>query len=213
MKTAIARSALLLFILAAAIAAPASAINLVTNPSFAGNTSGWVTDGSTTFDAANDATGLPGSGSARNSFAASGASTLLAIHQCIAAGPGNYTLGGKVLVPNGQAVTGSGLITVSFFSGPDCATGFLNFASLSSSTTGSFQTLSGPITAPAGTAHIWITGQNNAGAAGTHVVNFDDFVLDNGVGQPVNVPALGQLGLLALIAALAAAMRFVSRRR
>jgi hypothetical protein len=209
MRVVVVRPALL-FVLAAAIASPIFAVNLVTNPSFAGDTTGWVTAGSTTFDAANDATGTPGSGSAKSTFVASGSSTLLSLSQCIAAGPGSYTLGGKVLIPSGQPVGGSGLITVSFFSGPDCITGFLSFASLSTSTTGSFQTLSGPIVAPAGTAHIWITGQNNASAAGTHIVNFDDFVLDNGVS--LAVPALGRFGLLALMAALAAIALFILRR-
>lgn len=206
--------AVLMLVVAAAVASPTFAVNLVTNPSFAGNTNGWVA-GSTTYDAANDATGTPGSGSARSAFAASGASTLLSIHQCIATGPGSYTLGGKVLIPNGQSVTGTGIITVSYFSGPDCLTGFLSADQLSTATTGSFVTLSGPITAPAGTAHIWITGQNAANAAGTHVVNFDDFVLDNGLaanGTTV-VPTLGPLGLLALIAGLTAAGLLILRRR
>lgn len=201
--------------LALAFAAPASAYNIVTNPSFAGNMTGWTADPSTTYDAANDATGLPGSGSARNSFAASGASTLLSIHQCIAAGPGAYTFGGRVLIPSGQAIAGSGMITVSYFSGPDCLTGYIGFNLLSTSTTGSFQTLSGPITAPAGTAHIWITGQNSASAAGTHIVNFDDFVLDNGLAAPSTmfpVPALGGLGLW-LLSGLLALMGVVARRR
>ena len=203
-----ARLFVLLVILVAA--SPLFAINLLTNPSFAGNTAGWVTDVSTTFDAANDATGLPGSGSAQNTFVASAGSTLLALHQCVAAGPGNYTLGGKILIPNGQAVGGSGLVTVSFFSGADCVTGFISFTSLSSSTTGSFVTLSGPITAPAGTAHIWVTGQNSANAAGTHVVNFDDFVLDDGVAAAV--PTLGPLGFLALFAVLVGIGLLVLRR-
>lgn len=204
MITLIVRS-VFLFALAVAVASPALAVNLVTNPSFAGNTSGWTADPSTTYDAVNDATGVPGSGSAMSTFAAGGASTLLSLSECIATGPGNYTLGGKVLIPNGQPVGGSGIITLSFFSGPDCITGFLSFTSLSTSTTGSFQTLSGPVTAPAGTAHIWITGQNSATGAGTHIVNFDDFVLDNGitpVGAPI--PALGEAALLALTAVFVA---------
>lgn len=191
----------------------ASAANVVTNPSFAGNTAGWNTS-STTYDAANDATGVPGSGSAMNTFVAAGPSTLLAIDQCIVAGPGNYTLGGKVFIPNGQAVGGSGFVTVSYFSGPNCTTGFISFASLSTSTTGSFQTLSGPITAPAGTTHIWITGQNSANGAGTHVVHFDDFVLDNGLGGAVaqSIPTVGPLAMLALAAALGVIGVFVLRR-
>ena len=142
----------LLLILATAVASPMAAVNLVTNPSFAGSTNGWVVNpSSTTYDSFIDAIGAPGSGSARSAF--------------VAAGPGTYTLGGKVLIPNGQAVGGSGDITVSTFSGGDCLTGFLTFSRLTTSTTGSFQTLSGPVTAPAGTAHIWITGQNAASGA------------------------------------------------
>lgn len=212
MNTRIACSALLL--LGGTVFAPtALATNLVVNPSFAGNTNGWAADASTTYDGATDATGVPGSGSARSAFAASGSSTLLALSQCIAAGPGNYTLGGKVLIPNGQAVGGAGVVTVSYFSGPDCSTGFLNFSQINTAITGAFQTLSSPITAPSGTAHIWITGQNQANAAGTHVVNFDDFVLDDGaVPAVVSTPALGWVALLALIAALAAMSAFVLRR-
>ncbi len=192
-------------ILVLALVAPASAYNLVNNPSFAGNTNGWSVAGNVTFDASNDATGAPGSGSAQSAFVAGGASTQLALSQCIVTGPGGYTLGGKVLIPNGQAVGGQGLVTVSFFSAPGCSTGLLGSSFLSTATTGSFQTLSGPITAPAGTVAIWITGQNNAAAAGTHVVNFDDFVLDNGQPPPppvVPAPTTGWLALMALAAML-----------
>jgi len=209
MRSLLLRSSLLV-LLTAAVASPAFAINLVNNPSFAGSTAGWSVAGNVTYDSANDATGTPGSGSAKSTFAASGSSTQLALSQCIATGPGSYTLGGKVLIPSGQAVGGFGLVTVSYFSAPGCTTGLLGFDSLSTATTGSFQTLSGPITAPAGTVAIWITGQNSATAAGTHVVNYDDFVLDNGISPAV--PMLGPFGLLALFAAIAAIGYFALRR-
>lgn len=204
-----------LWLLVAAFAPSAFAVNLAVNPSFAGNLNGWVASSDVTYDSANDATGVPGSGSAQSAYAAAGSSTELAIYQCIAAGPGTYTLGGKVLIPNGQAVAGSGIILVSFFSGSDCSTGYLNSSTLSTSTTGSFQTLSGPVTAPATTTHIWITGQNSATAAGTHVVNFDDFVLDNGaapLGPPAPTPALGWLALLALVLAFSAMGTVILKR-
>ncbi len=194
-----------------AVTAPAWAVNVVTNPSFAGNLAGWNAAGTTVFDAVNDATGLPGSGSARSSFAAGGASTLLALDQCIAAGPGNYTLGGKVFIPAGQPVGGSGIILVSYFSGGSCVAVLLGSDTLSTSTVGSFQTLSGPIVAPAGTTNIWITGQNMAAGAGLHIVNFDDFVLDNGL-APAQVPTLGGLEMI-LLAALAAAAGAATLRR
>ncbi len=204
MNTLVVRTASFL-ILVFAMVSPASAYNLVNNPTFDGSTSGWTVSSNVTYDPTNDAANYPGSGSAQSAYAAASASTQLALFECLAAGPGSYTLGGKVLIPNGQAVGGAGLITVTFFSVPTCTSGALGFSSLSTSTTGSFQTLSGPVTAPAGTVAIFITGQNNAAAAGTHVVNFDDFVLDNGQPAPPLVPApapaLGWLALLALLGA------------
>jgi hypothetical protein len=194
------------------VASPMFAVNLVNNPGFAGNTTGWNLNPSTTFDASNDATGVPGSGSARLPFlVAGGSSTTVAVDQCISTGPGTYTLGGKILIPNGQSVGGTGIITVSFFSSGNCSTGLLFFDSLSTSTTGSFQTLSKTTTAPAGTTNAWVTGQNSAIGAGTHTVNYDDFVLDNGVSP--NVPALGRFGLLAMMISLAGLALVALRQR
>jgi hypothetical protein len=209
MLRSLVRPALLVLVIAA-LASPAFAVNLVTNPGFAGNLNGWSASGSTVYDGANDATGGGGSGSAKNTFVASGISTTLAISQCIAAGPGSYTLGGKVLIPNGQPVSGSGDVTVSFFSAPGCTTGLLGFDSTTTSTTGSFQTLSKPVTAPAGTVAIWITGQNGAFAAGTHIVNFDDFVLDNGAAPPI--PVLDPRALIVLVAVIATIGALAVRR-
>ena len=209
MSHALVRSSLLV-VLIAALASPAFAFNLVTNPHFGGTLIPWSVAGNVTYDSANDATGLPGSGSAKSTFVAGGASTQLALSECIATGPGSYTLGGKVLIPNGQAVGGTGLITVSYFSNPGCTTGLLGSDFLSTGTTGSFQTLSGPITAPAGTVAIWITGQNNAAAAGTHIVNWDDFVLDNGQAPPI--PVLGEWELLLLVVMIGAIGALALRR-
>jgi hypothetical protein len=197
------------------LASPMFAFNLVTNPSFNGNLTGWNLNPSTTFDSSNDATGMPGSGSARLAFAAGGASTTVAVDQCITTGPGTYTLGGKVLIPNGQSVGGSGIITVSFFSGGNCTTGLLFFDSLSTSATGSFVTLSKSTTAPAGTTNAWVTGQNSAAGAGTHTVNYDDFVFDNGLAPivPGGAPTLGPFGLLVTTIALAGLALVALRQR
>jgi hypothetical protein len=200
------------FLLVVTAAMPGFAVNLAVNPSFAGDTTGWVIGGAVVFDPAVDSTGVVGSGSAKSTFVAVAPSTGLAIHQCIAIGPGTYTFGGKVFVPSGQPVSGAGLITVSWFSGPDCVTGFLSANSVSSGVTGSFQTLSsGPIVAPAGAAHAWLTGQNNASGAGTHIFNFDDFVFDNGL-APVATPTLGPLALFAMGVVLAGIALVALRR-
>ncbi|HXA17798.1 MAG TPA: hypothetical protein VN380_12450 [Thermoanaerobaculia bacterium] len=71
--------------------------------------------------------------------------------------------------------------------------------------------LSKSTTAPPGTTNGWITGQNSATGAGTHTVNYDDFVLDNGVSP--NVPALGRFCLLATMIALAGMVLVALRQR
>src|SRR6266513_1337607 len=95
--------------------------NIVSNPSFNGSLAGWLLGTGTTFDATADATGVPGSGSARS--ATSFAGNTIAITQCIAAVPGNYTLSGKILIPGGQTTAGSGRVGVTWFGGSDCSSG------------------------------------------------------------------------------------------
>jgi hypothetical protein len=212
----------LLFILAGSIASPAVAVNLVVNPSFAGDTTGWELGRAVAF-APVDATGVAGSGSAVSSLFNFDIlpTTELAISQCITTGPGNYTFGGKVLLPLDSPVFQLagvfGIIHASYFSGADCSTGFLGGASVGTGVRGSFQTLSAPITAPAGTTHIQITGINSVNRPGRHYVIFDDLVLDKGEPDipalgPSDIPALGPFGYLALIVALAAMGIFVLRR-
>jgi hypothetical protein len=207
------RLPLLLFLLAGSIAPRVIAVNLVVNPSFAGNMSGWTIQ-SASFDGAIDATGVPGSGSARvMTFVTTTPFIFTALSQCIAAGPGSYTLGGKILVRNqcGGACAHDGSIEVSYFSGTDCTTGLIGFGgAVAAGATGSFQTLSKSIVAPAGTTHILIKGDvDELFGSGRLTVYFDDFVLDNGASD---IPAIELSGLLALILAVAAIGTFVLRR-
>jgi len=165
-----------------------------------------------TYDPANDATGIPGSGSAKLTFTLpSGAGSVGGFNQCIVTGPGQYTLGAKVLIPNGQPPV-AGTVFAVYFSTNNCTTGFLGQSFLKTSTTGSFQTLSGLATAPAGTASVQIIAGFQA-TPGTYTVNYDDFVFDN---SPLSVtaPALGRIGLILLIAAFAAmGLLFSTKRR
>ena len=208
----------LFLLIATAIAPPIFAANLVANPSFAQDLSGWFTL-YTSFDAADNAPDSVG-GSARStvvsstvSFPPGGAETTLALSQCISTGEGTYVFGGKVLIPSGQTKDGSGSIVLTFYSGPDCVTGVLGTTSMITSTTGSWETLSDQHIAPGGTTHIGITARNNvpldSTPPGRHVVIFDDFFLDN-VGPAV--PALGPFGLLALFATIATIGLFALQR-
>jgi hypothetical protein len=214
----VARLPLLLFLLAGSIAPRVIAVNLVVNPSFAGNMSGWTIPPGTIFDGARDATGVPGSGSARVStefidfapFGRSGPS------QCIAAGPGSYTLGGKIDAGcQGGCGNSGGAIEVLYFSGTDCTTALIGSdGGVRASTPAYFQALSKTIIAPAGTTHILITAKV-FGLSGFRVGlgifsgNFDDFVLDK---DAEIIPAIEPSGLLALILAVAAIGTFVLRR-
>jgi len=192
--------------------APASAQNLVTNPGFDGDLSGWST-GAATFDGTLDDTGTAGSGSARHMFinAGPGSVTSLALSQCIPVTAGtDYTFGGKVFIASGQAVPVTGFVTVTFMSSIDCTLGGLDSAVLSTGLTDGWIPLSsGPVTASPGAIRAWITGQNAAGAAGTSAVNWDDFFLMEATG----VPALPSAATTALLAALLAAAGWFALRR
>jgi hypothetical protein len=192
----------ILFLLLAGLASPLFAVNLVTNPSFNGSLFGWTLPGaSTVYDATIDATGVPGSGSARSTTTVAVNQT--ALSQCIAVVPGTYTLSGKVFIPSGQSTTGQGIIGVTWFGGANCSSGpVLGFLTLPVATTGSFVTVSLPTTAPPGTTFAFVNAQHLSISNGTHVVNFDDISLDNGV--PAPVPALEPSAMLVLMLALAA---------
>jgi hypothetical protein len=181
-------------------ATPVYSVNLVSNPSFAGNLNDWVVGSGTSFDPLIDATGVPGSGSARNTATVTVAGTHVAISQCIATGPGTYTFGGKIFDPPGPGVSANGVLRVRWFSGSDCTTGFLSSTLITGTGVG-FVTLSVAVNAPAGTTHALVIGENTLAGAGTNVTYFDDFVLDNGLAS--SVPTLGPFALIALFVLLA----------
>jgi hypothetical protein len=196
------------FFVLIAVASPLLGADLVTNSSFNGSLSGWVVDSGTTYDPTLDATGTPGSGSARSVVAVVGYTP--AVSQCIAAVPGIYTLSGKVLVP-AQPTVGSAEIDVTWFGGPNCSGLDLGGIGLNSTaTTGSFISLSTLGTAPPGTVSALVSGQNVSNSGATHIANFDDIVLD---GPPsTNVPALGPFERIALMLMLAALGAWILRR-
>ena len=167
-----------------AAAATAAAQNLLTNGSFDGGLSGWNYPGYTSIDWTLDATGGGSSGSAKAVIPAT--YSRAALGQCVAVQGGvQYTAGGKVLIPTGQASTGAVWLFVQFLSSTDCNGGFLIEAETPelSATTGWEQVDTGAVTAPstARTAYLaaWV---DNHGAA-DFKANFDDMFLVAGTIQ------------------------------
>jgi hypothetical protein len=187
------------FLATIAVASPLLGTNVVFNPSFHGSLAGWG-GGGTTFDATNDATGLPGSGSARNVGIING--NTIALTQCIPVAPGTYTLGAKMFIPSGQTATGIAVIGVTWADGfcMNSSSVILGSRTFPVVTTGSFVTVSTTAVAPPGTRFAFVNAQH-IGTAG-HVAYYDDIVLDDGTNT--NVPALGPFALAALMLVLAA---------
>jgi hypothetical protein len=96
--------------------------NLLANPGFAVDLSGWTTQGGswTSQDAANS----PTSGSVQLSD--DPAPGVQQVFQCVAAAPGMYAARVKYRVPAGQLGTGFGVLRVVAFVGPNCTGGFLD---------------------------------------------------------------------------------------
>ena len=190
------------FLLLVLAAAPAYAVNLVNNPSFAGSLGGWDVAAGTTFDPTMDATGVPGSGSARSIVTRVSPGTQVAISQCITTGPGTYTFGGKIADPVQPGLSANGGIRVSWFSGPDCTTGLLTSTFMTGSGPTPFTTLSTTVLAPPGTTHALVRGEQVFNGPGTNVAHFDDFVLDNGLSAG-DAPSLSPFAMILLAFALA----------
>jgi len=198
-----------IFFVLIAVASPLFGADLVSNSSFNGSLSGWVVGSGTTFDATVDATGTPGSGSARNASTVLGNN--IAVSQCVAVVPATYTLSGKVLDPAGQTTVGSAEIDVDWFGGANCSGANLGGHSLGTVATGSsFISLSSLVAAPPGVTSALVSGQNVSNSGATHIAFFDDIILD---GPPsTSVPALGSFALMALMLMLAALGVLILRR-
>ncbi|MDA8431539.1 MAG: hypothetical protein M0Z60_01095, partial [Nitrospiraceae bacterium] len=197
----------------------AFAVNLLQNPHFNGDLSGWNA-GTSTYDAALDATGVSGSGSAQSVFNATQPSTLLSIDQCLTNFvPGqSYYFGGKVYMPSGQSVQGTGAVVVSWFTGNDCATGFISYAQVGTSfgdPTGIWTPLDhAQVTIPANAASVWVSGQNGIAASGTHQTNFDDmYFSDTPPTPPAPVPAMDEWGMMLFVVLAASGSVYYLRKQ
>lgn len=109
-------------------AAPLHAQNLVLNGDFGDSLIGWENASDIEMTAqwiAGDASGNSSSGSAQITNVSAAASNGVAIQQCVPVNSGQtYTYGGKVRIPSGtgQALTNKAVMSVRWYSGPDCTT-------------------------------------------------------------------------------------------
>lgn len=161
----------------------AAAVNVLANPTFATDLSGWqvansVGYGTTTFDNTLDADSNLASGSAKTvaQFSTAGTSGVF-LQQCYQNPiPGaTYRYSGRVFIPVRQATSGSGTVLVSLFNQPGCTTGFLTYSMQTTSTVGAWTLLTGSVVAPPGTQSIWFTFQTSKSQAGGNFrVNYDN---------------------------------------
>ncbi len=189
--------------MAAFFSGSALAANLLQNPHFAGDLSGWNA-GISTYDGTLDATGVVGSGSAKHVFVNNfnGGAGTVALSQCLTGFvPGqSYIFGGKVYMPSGQAIEGTGSIVVSWFTGTDCTTGLISSANVGTSfgaTTDVWTPLvHSAVTIPANARSVWFSGQNGAASAGSHQTNFDDMYFSDAAVAATPVPTLNDWGMI-----------------
>jgi hypothetical protein len=219
------------FVVAAALCfvyANASAVNVLSNPGFNTDTSGWAQEdpaNSTLAWSALDANAAAGSGSALVTNTSAGPSNGTGIIQCvptIVAG-GNYTFGGKVLYPTGQATTGDMQIGLRWHAGPNCTGAVLGSQPRVSVNTpaAAWATLTSAVEVPpVGTVSAdFIAFPSKVQAGGQLAGNFDDLFLDNGIAAPppsspgAAIP-LAHPAILVLIALglVAVARRYIARR-
>lgn len=163
------------------VAAGADAQNLLANPGFATNLSGWsvLSDPPASSVAWNslNASGNPGSGSARITNQHPSATTAVGpISQCVSVvGGGGYTLSAQFYLPPGQSRTGFGQALLYWYTGAGCASGPSLGGAFNVSTVGVWLTTGGVVTAPNG-AHsarlsLRLQKQEGGGALQVHADN------------------------------------------
>ncbi len=188
----------------AALAEVTFAQNLLTNPNFNSNLSGWNFPPQTVWDGT-IGNPLPGSGpgSARSAypFPAGGGFTNT-LEQDITSFPVGQALqfGAAVFIPSGQSVPVIGYVSIAYYSDVLCTITIGASATPVTATTNTWTPLSAISTPPPGTLCVGVLGQSgySGGAASTATVNFDDFFLQGSA--PVS--ALDLRGLLLLGALL-----------
>ncbi len=160
--------------------------NLVFNPDFDTDVSGWTAEAEVSIAwSANDASLDPSSGSAEVTNSVAGANNGRGVNQCvdIAVVEGAaYDFGGKALIPDAQARTGSAQVGLRWLAGPGCAGSTVgNQPRRETGTLGTWVELSSTEQiAPAGAASVlFLAFPSKVEAGGSLVAHFDDLYFRN----------------------------------
>ncbi len=166
-----------------ASAGPATGQNLLDNPSFELDLSGWTLQAPSDIHwDTRDTAGLPTSGSAR--IAEDTASATASLYQCLAVSAGStYTMGSRVFVPASQDAQASAGVSLDWYSSGDCTTGSLGESgdSLAGGIEETWSRISIAALAPPGASSVAATlGVRNLDGTFDWVAFFDDAYFGEG---------------------------------
>jgi hypothetical protein len=166
--------------LAAALAVPVSAQNLLVNPHFDASLSGWQTGGDVSWDGTRDANASHSSGSAKTVWRGYNPGEYPLLAQCVPVTPGTvYLFVGKIFIPLDQTTSGSASLVVIPFGTSDCSGPLPPGAPRETPPVfnpGSWTVTSATI-APFG-ASVLLAASVAPNVGGPFQVNFDDLILE-----------------------------------
>jgi hypothetical protein len=190
--------------------------NLVTNPAFNGNLNGWSGSLDTTYDGTLDATGIPGSGSAHDTYNDPEIGSKSAMFQCITITSGTkYKFGGKVFVPSEELNLTYGTVSLAWFENANCTGPISNAGYLvaNSNNVGQWISLdSEAVTAPPGARSAKLYGAfGGVSQRLPHNVNFDDMYLEEINSN--SIPTMTEWGMIIMSLMLAGIAIWMIRHR
>ncbi len=179
--------------------ASAGAVNVLTNPGFNSDISGWTAQASVTAAfSTNDANGSPTSGSASVTNTSAGAGNGTGILQCIGGVTvgSSDTYGGKMYYPSGQTRTGPVVIGFRWMDGAGCTGNQLGGSppdlSLNAPNDAWAAFNGGTVTVPAGAVSaVFMAYTSKVEAGGSLQGLFDDLYVNNGFVAPTITKSFG----------------------
>lgn len=171
------------------VAAPACSQNLIPDGDFDLNVTGWNDPGSVLSWSPIDAADESGSGSARLRYAGANANSGVGAGRCVPIVAGRtYYLAARVLIPAGQARTGSGNLFFSFYSGENCSGARSDSPNLQATAPGTWSSLMTSATAPAGKLSAYVVmNVMKTEAGGSFDVHVDDLAFGTCIDGPTSL--------------------------